>query len=66
MRRRILTAHERKVIETYLKEDGERDPTTRSIARYARESLDQLRKDLVLIEKFSQVYTKRNGKRRSG
>jgi hypothetical protein len=66
LRRRILTAHERKVIETYLKEDGERDSTTRSIARYVRESLDQLRKDLVLIEKFSRVYAKRNGKRERG
>jgi hypothetical protein len=62
MRTRILTTHERKVIEQYLKTDGEKQPTVRSLARYAKENLEQLRKDLTLVEKFYRAYVKKNGK----
>jgi hypothetical protein len=62
MRSRILTNLERKAITKYLDRDGERDVEIRSLARHARAYLTQLRKDLDLVEKFSSVYERRNGK----
>jgi hypothetical protein len=63
LRRRILTDHERKLIRKYLEADGERGATVRSIARYAKENLKQLRIDLELAERFYQAYTKRNSEK---
>jgi hypothetical protein len=62
MRRKILTALERRLIRKYLEADGERHATVRSIARYAKENLKQLQNDLELIQRFYEAYTKRNGK----
>jgi hypothetical protein len=62
MRKRLLTNHEKKLIERYISADGDRSPTVRSIARYARE-IDpiQIREELALIERFRRVYERRNG-----
>jgi hypothetical protein len=62
MRRTILTPLERKIILEYLEANGEKTPTVRSIARYAKElNVDALRKDLVLIGRFQKAYHERNG-----
>ena len=61
MRSRILTDHERRTLKKYLDADGEKDPLIRSLARYAKQSLDGLRKDLQLLESFHRTYTERNG-----
>lgn len=62
MRTRLLTNHERKLIQKYLEADGDKTPTVRSIARYAREmDPEEVRRDLELIERFSRAYDKRNG-----
>jgi len=62
MRSRILTEYERDCIRKYLKADGKKDVEIRSLAKFAKKYLDQLQKDLALIVKFHQAYTKRNGK----
>jgi hypothetical protein len=64
MRSRILTDLERRTMERYLKADGEKDYLARSLARYAKRDLEQLRKDLQLIEKFYRAYVKKNGDRK--
>ena len=62
MRTRLLTDHERKLIQEYIEADGDRTPTIRSIARYARRmDLREVNKDIDLIKKFKQAYEKRNG-----
>jgi hypothetical protein len=64
MRKRVLTDLQRKFIERYIASDGERDPTLRSIARYARQiDMERIRNELALIEKFIRVYERRNGKK---
>ena len=61
MRSRILTDFERKAVARYLRTNGVRDEEVRSIARYAKKYLDQLRRDLELIERFYKVYRQRDG-----
>jgi hypothetical protein len=62
LRTRLLTNHERKLIEKYLKDDGDRTPTVRSIARYARQvDLQEVNEDIELIKAFKIAYAKRNG-----
>lgn len=64
MRKRLLTDLQRKLMERYIASDGERDPTVRSIARYARQiNIERIRNELALIEKFIHVYERRNGKK---
>lgn len=64
MRTRILTARERRALEKYLKEDGEKIDLVRVLAQRVRQNLDQLRKEVDLIEKFNRAYERRNGKNR--
>jgi hypothetical protein len=61
MRTRILTARERRALEKYLKEDGEKIDLVRVLAQRVRQNLDQLRKEIDLIEKFNRSYERRNG-----
>jgi hypothetical protein len=62
LRTRLLTDHERKLIQEYIGADGNRTPTIRSIARYARQiDLREVNKDIDLIKKFKAAYEKRNG-----
>jgi hypothetical protein len=61
MRTRILTARERQALEKYFKEDGEKIDLVRVLAQRVRQNLDQLRKEVDLIEKFNRVYERRNG-----
>jgi hypothetical protein len=58
-----LTDHERKLMKRYTSTDGDRTPTVRGMARYARE-IDpaQIQDELVLIEKLRRDYERRNGK----
>lgn len=58
MRQKILSDNERKVMSRYIAVDGLKNPITRSIARYARSSLERLRKDIDLIESFLSAYEK--------
>lgn len=60
MRSHILTDHERRILKKYIDADGEKDPLIRSLARYAKQNLEGLRKDLELLEEFYRAYTKRN------
>ena len=62
MRTRILTARERRALEKYLEEDGEKIDLVRVLAQRVRQNLNQLRKEVDLIEKFNRVYGRRNGK----
>jgi hypothetical protein len=62
LRTRLLTNHERKLIQKYLEANGDRTPTVRSIARYARQiDLQEVYKDIELIKGFKAAYAKRNG-----
>jgi ABC-type Na+ transport system ATPase subunit NatA len=61
MRSRILTDHERRTLKKYLDADGEKDSLIRSLARYTKQNLDELRKDLQLLEAFHRTYTEMNG-----
>jgi hypothetical protein len=61
MRTRILTARERRALEKYLKEDGEKIDLVRVLAQRVRQNLGQLRKEIDLIEKFNRAYERRNG-----
>jgi len=61
MRSRILTDHERRTLKKYLAADGEKDPLIRSLARYTKQNLDGLRKDLQLLESFHRTYMEKHG-----
>lgn len=66
MRTRILTDHERKVIQEYIDADGEKDPLIRSLARYLRSSLEDLHEDMRLLEDFQRTYEGRQAKKGRG
>jgi len=62
MRTRILTKRERRALEKYLEEDGEKIDLVRVLAQRVRQNLDQLRQEVDLIEKFNHAYERRTGK----
>ena len=59
-----MTAKERQAIEKYLKADGEKPGLIRTLAVCTRLNLSELKKDLILIERFHQAYVRKNGKNR--
>lgn len=62
MRTHLLTDLERKRIQKYLDADGDRTPTVRNTARYARQiDFKEIYEDIELIKAFKAAYAKRNG-----
>jgi hypothetical protein len=55
---RILTDLERRRINNYLRQDGEKEAPIRKIANRARDHLPKIKADLELLEKLLQTYQK--------
>ncbi|MGD0422987.1 MAG: hypothetical protein ABSA92_05965 [Candidatus Bathyarchaeia archaeon] len=55
---RILTDLERRRINTFLRQDGEKGAPIRKIANRARNHMPQIRADMELIEKLLETYAK--------
>jgi hypothetical protein len=55
---RILTDLERRRINAYLRQDGEKEAPIRKIANRARTNLPKIKTDLELLEKLLQTYQK--------
>jgi hypothetical protein len=60
---RILTARERKLIQSYLTKDGERDSAVRQLAYRARRDLKTIRSDTELLVMFLRAYDERHATR---
>jgi hypothetical protein len=61
LRTRILTQTERHAIEKYLKANGQKPGLIRTLAVRIGQNLPQLKKDLLLVERFHRAYVKKNG-----
>jgi hypothetical protein len=59
---RILTNLERRRINAYLRQDGEKEAPIRKIANRARGYLPKIKGDLDLLEKLLQVYQREKAK----
>jgi hypothetical protein len=55
---RILTDLERRRINAYLRQDGEKEAPIRKIANRARNHVPRIKADLDLLEKLLQTYQK--------
>jgi hypothetical protein len=55
---RILTDLERRRINAYLRQDGEKEAPIRKIANRARNHVPTIKADLDLLEKLLQTYQK--------
>ena len=53
---RILTELERRRIQSYLKQDGEKKSAIRTIATRAKQHMPTIRSDLELLEKLLRAY----------
>ena len=56
---RILTDLERRRINSYLRQDGEKQAPIRKIANRARNYTPRIREDLALLEKLLATYEKK-------
>ena len=59
---RILTDLERRRINAYLRQDGEKEAPIRKIANRARSHMPKIKEDLELLEKLLATYEREKGK----
>jgi hypothetical protein len=59
---RILTDLERRRINAYLRQDGEKEAPIRKIANRARNHLPKIKEDLELLERLLATYEREKAK----